>query len=366
METSIILKNLQQIRSEEWNTKAKIEICDYVESLFENTWFFIERFEKNWIYSITISSKNTRKVDFLFSWHLDVVPSDEQTWEYKEDEEYFYWRWTLDMKWGCAVMISSFLENKEILLNSEKSFLLMFTTDEELWWENWVQYLVNEEWFEAKMVYIPDTWAWMDKYLKTGKWFLFWEIEINGKDAHWCRPWRWLNSIDTFVKVYEELYKEFPKAENDEDWWKNISINIWKINGWQAPNQVMSKLTFTVDLRFHPENSLDFIREKLNKVFSRFENISFNEKIFFAWFQVDLESEYVKKYLEIISEFYDEKIIDEKEYGSNDGRFFTHLTKDIIMTWPFGYGYHWANERVSKSEINNFKEIFTKYLEKLA
>ena len=366
MQTSEILKNLQKIRSEEWNTNAKKEICDYVANLFEWTWFFIERFEKNWIYSITISSKNTRKVDFLFSWHLDVVPSDEETWQFKEDEEYFYWRWTLDMKWACAAMISVFLENKDLLLNSDKSFLLMFTTDEELGWENWVEYLVAEEWFEAKMVYIPDSWSGMDKFVQTWKWFLFIEVEIAGKEAHGSRPWRWENCLDTFVKFHEELYKEFPKAQNDEDGWKNTSVNIWKINGWQAVNQVMSMLNLTLDIRFHPENSLEFIRQKLKNIFGKFENISYTEKISFAWYQIDVNSNYIKKYLEIIGDFYDGKIIDEKEYGSNDGRFFTHLTKDIIMTWPFGYGYHWKNEKVSKVEMHKFYEILEKFLKGLA
>ncbi|MBS9775451.1 M20/M25/M40 family metallo-hydrolase [Candidatus Gracilibacteria bacterium] len=360
-----ILKGLLAFRSEEGNTQAKKEICEYVASLFENTGFFIEHFENDGIYSVTISSKNTRKVDYIFSGHLDVVPADEETWKFKEDDTYFYGRGTLDMKGGCAGMIHTFLTKKEEILTSEKSFLLMFTTDEELGGARGVEYLVQKEGFEAQMVYIPDTGAGMDKYLKTGKGFIFGEITITGEDGHGCRPWKKPSAVDTFVPFYNELYSVFPKAHDDESGWKHTSINIGKLEGGLASNQIMSKLVLSVDIRFHPENSLEDIRKKLQSVTEKFPNIEFNEKFNFGGFQVDTNAEYVKKYLETIDDFYDGKIQDEREYGSNDGRFFTHLTQNIIMTGPFGHGYHGPNENVSKQELENFYQIFSKYIEKL-
>ena len=366
MKISNILKDLQNFKTIEWNKKEKKEICDYVEKLFLNTGFYIERFEKNWIYSIVISSKKSRKIDFLFSGHLDVVDADCKTWEYKEDEEYFYWRWVLDMKWADAVMILSFLENKDKILNSDKNFALMFTTDEELWWENWVEYLIKDEWYTWKMVYIPDTWAWMDKYLKKWKWFLFWKFIIKWQEAHWCRPWKWKSSIDIFHNFYNDLYKEFPKAKNDVDWWEKISVNIWKINWWFAVNQVMNNLEIETDIRFNPNIKLEEVEKKINKILKKHPEINFEKKFSFSWFKIDENSLYIKKYLDIVKKFYSKKIKDEKEYGSNDWRFFTNFTQDIIMTWPFWYWYHWKNEKVSKKELENFKNIFDSFILKLS
>ena len=361
-----IFKKLLSIKSIDWKENEKKRICDYVHSLFEDTWFYIERFENNWIYSMVISSKWGKDFDFLFCWHLDVVDADEQTWKFDEDEEFYYWRWSLDMKWSCAVMIKSFLDNQQTITNSEKNFALMFTTDEEIW-SNWgVNYLINEIGFKADMVYIPDTWAWMNKYLKEWKGFIFSEINISWTESHWCRPWRWSTALDTFVDFYDQLYKTFPRASWDEDGWFATPANIWIINWWEAFNKVMWNLTFKLDIRFNPQNSIEEIENKLNWLVSKFDNLECNIIQKFSWFSIDENSEYIRKYLDIVKNYYGQEITDEKEYWSNDGRFFAPLTNDIIMTWPSWYWYHSVWEKVYKKDLYDFKEILDKYLDSLA
>ncbi|MBS8121594.1 M20 family metallopeptidase [Candidatus Vampirococcus lugosii] len=357
-----ILKNLINIKSIDGKEEEKKKICDYVCSLFENNGFFIEKFENNGIYSIIISSKGGKDLDFLFCGHLDVVDADEETWEFYEDEDFFYGRGSLDMKGNCAVMINSFLDNKEKIINCDKNFALMFTTDEEIGSNLGVNYLINKIGFKANMVYIPDTGAGMNKYLKEGKGFIFSEININGTESHGCRPWRGKSVLDTFIDFYEQLYKTFPKASGDEDGWLSTSANIGIINGGDAFNKVMGNLNFKLDIRFNPNNSIDEIEQKLNSLVSKFDNIEFNIIQKFSGFVVDENSEYIKKYLDIIKEYYQEEIKDEKEFGSNDGRFFVPLTNNIIMTGALGYGYHSKGEKVYKKELFDFKIILDKYL----
>ncbi|UFX82560.1 M20 family metallopeptidase [Candidatus Absconditicoccus praedator] len=290
-----VLKTLQSIKSIDGKENEKKRVCDYVHSLFENTGFYIERFENEGIYSIVISSKGGRDTDFLFCGHLDVVDADEQTWEFDEDEEFYYGRGTLDMKGSCAVMINVFLDNQKNILNSNKNFALMFTTDEEIGSSRGVNYLINTIGFNADMVYIPDTGAGMNRFLREGKGFLFTEIKISGVESHGCRPWRGKTALDTFVGLYNNLYEIFPRAKGDEDGWFATSVNIGIINGGEAFNKVMGNLTFNLDIRFHPKNSLEEIENKLYSIVDKFENVECNLLHRFGGFSIDDQSEYIKK-----------------------------------------------------------------------
>ena len=359
-----IMTKLVSIKSAYWYQGTKVEIIKYVQSLFDSSKWHIYDFESNGLPSTIIANKDVEdhNYDLLLYGHLDVVDVvSENQRTIVEDDTFYHWRWTLDMKWACAVTIAAVLQNKDKILNSNKSIALVFVNDEELWGKDWIEYLTSEINLGADTVLIPDTWEGMESVLKRWKGFLFWEVEFLGKAAHGCRPWRWINPIEQFVRFYKELMVLFPQSENDVDGWNSVSVNIWKIQWWTAINAVSDKLKISVDMRFPPEKSSQNIKNKLEKLIEGYDaNLVYLHE--FWWFDLPDSVAGVEVYRQAAADVLWKPVLDLDEYWSNDGRFFVWTSRSIIMTGPSWHGFHATDERVYKEELEKYSKILNVYL----
>lgn len=369
-----ILKKLLQVHSTDINVEEKEKIITFVSSLFDKEGYYIHIENVNNNYNLFVTNNNqvitswqswkSINIDFSVCCHLDIVDAQDHMFSFNDDEEYIYGRWSLDMKWASSVVISSFLDNAKKILSSEDKILLLFTTDEETWAKDGIQYIAWKNIFHFNTCVVPDTWEWNNKILYRWKWFLFVEMNALWKSSHWCRPWSWSNAIELLIEEYN-LFKEYIISLNDS--WDNsfntVSINLWILWGWDAPNKVPDSAYAKIDIRFPPgKNYENIIVSWIKDRWLMNEKIDYNIRSLFEWFWEKkdmIDNTFVKCIQEVCGdiELYD-------EFWSNDWRYLVHSTDNLVMIWPKWYDFHGDNERVLKVELLNFFTILNNFINK--
>ncbi len=369
-----ILKDLLQFHSIDVNRDAKKKIITFVASLLRKEWYYIhiENINNNYNLFVTnnvqvISSWKLWKsinIDFSVCCHLDVVEAQDHMFSLKDDDKYIYGRWSLDMKWASSVVISSFLNNAKKVLSSENKILLLFTTDEETWAKDGIQYIAWKNIFRFNTCIVPDTWEWNNKILYRWKWFLFLEMNASWKSSHWCRPWSWSNAIELLIEEYN-LFKEYVVSLNDS--WDNsfntVSINLWMLGGWDAPNKVPDSAYAKIDIRFPPGKGYEkVISSWVKDRWLMNEKITYTIRSLFEWF-CEKEGIINNAFVRCIQEDYgDIELYD--EFWSNDWRYLVESTDNLIMIWPRWYDFHANDERVLKIELLNLYKILNSFINK--
>lgn len=362
-----ILEKLISFRTEEGNHQAKKQIVEYCRALLSKAGFKCKVTIKNNIYTLLAANRAAKVYDYLLVGHLDVVPANDQTWKYSEDKTFFYGRGTLDMKGGCAVMLERFIALRKTLLKSSKNIALVLVTDEELGSKDGLQVLVKEG-LKGKFVYIPDTGGGLDTYISEGKGFLFLQANLSGTTAHGCRPWNGDNAILKVNQAISKLLQKFPIPKTDQSGWKATTLNIGKISGGNAINTIPHQASFTMDFRFHPAvtNSKKLLAE-VKKVLKPFgQKLKLSTLHSFDGFMLKSTGQDFQTYSKICQQRLGHPMKLKKEYGSNDGRFFTGKNVTLVMTGPFGYGYHGDNEKVYKQELINMSDILGEFLQQVS
>jgi len=231
---------------------------DFVEKLFDDTSYTIQRFEQNEVYSLIISRKQELDFDLLFFGHLDVVPGKDELFQPKVKENWIYGRGAADMKGACAAMIRLFLDVEH--LENMQSCALVLTTDEEVGGDNGIGFLTREKELRAGTVFNPDGGAVLQPSLSQKGMFQF-RLEAQGKSAHGSRPWQGSSAVALLLEDWNRIYSCFELASESEQ--NKVSLNLGRIEGGKAANSVPENAYALIDLRFPPTYSLSEIESMI-------------------------------------------------------------------------------------------------------
>lgn len=368
-----VLQKLVSFHSYEWNPDGKYDCISYIKKFCEKNGFvtLCQNIWENYILFIAnkkeviqnIQNKKIHDIQTMTVCHCDVVPWSQELFTMKEDEKRLYGRGVLDMKGALSVCLLAWQDMSPKLLQTEQNHLLVISTDEETWSNDGIQYLTSTyDMTNVGVCYIPDTGEGMKKVLFEGKGFFFVEAHATGQSSHWCRPRSWDNAIEKLLWRYTDFKKEiYALNDNKENGFDTVSINIWKIIWGTAPNQVPYNASCLIDIRFPPTTDAYFYH-KIQKILQQqTEWISIKIRADFCGFLIDTQNHHMQKYitnLKKIAWSYDLY----QEYWSNDGRFFVWKSDLLLMTWPYGQGFHAEDEKVDKSELLLFYKIYTQTL----
>ncbi len=288
--------------------------------------------------------------------HIDVVPGEEKDFEPQEERGILYGRGTYDMKFAIAC----FLEILKNLNPQEHDIGMLITSDEEIGGFNGVGALVKDG-YSPGFTFLPDggdDWNF-DKKAK-GAWHL--EINAEGISGHASRPWEGESANHKLLDILEELRGHFPQIEKEEF---KPTINIGKIEGGKATNQISESASSKVDIRFTSNEEKEEIEKKLKEIEARYKGVSMKEDVFAPLFECDTESPHFKEFENIAAE-HETRIGRKFSHGATDARHFSAQGISTMVIKPRGGGSHSKEEWVDLEDLERFRKITEKFAKKIS
>ncbi len=335
------------------NAKARRDIIDFVKKNLSKERVFLKEYNHNNFPSLVINLKKEKNPDIFLVGHLDVVSAKKSDFQGKIRGGRIYGRGAGDMKAACVVMIDVlkyFSQQK-----NKPSLGLILTTDEEIGGFNGVKYLLNQRKYKSKLAIIPDGGKNLSTIVFQEKGLFHIEVSVKGKAAHAARPFWGDNAIDKLIDIYLKLKNIIPDLKEGQ--WDN-SMNLSRISGGEAINQVPDKAQMHLDIRFIDKKNGERIVRRIKKITS-FKILAQGS----AFFQ-DKNNFYVKLYQKIAESIMGKKISFIGSEGASDARFFCEKNIPAIITKINCRNIHADNEWVDIKEMLLLRKILISFLNK--
>lgn len=235
---------------------------------------------------------------------------------------------------------------------------IMITTEEEIGGHNGVLPLM-ELGYRPKICILPDGGEnWNIETLAKG--LSYGHIYVDGKTAHGSRPWEGDSAILKLVDVLDELRDIF-----DEQKLHSNTLNVGKIDGGEAINQIPSKAHATIDIRYIRHEDRLRLHDQMLAIFAR-HGVTYTEEFYDQPCITDLEHPLVKPFIDSVEEVTGYRPTGTLSVGGSDARHLAKYGVPAILTHPQGGGQHAGDEWISKEGINQFYDVVMNYLQKVA
>jgi len=181
--------------------------------------------------------------------------------------------------------------------------------------------------------------------------------------VHGSRPWLGKNAIDNLIDFLLALKKEFVEEPCGIKEHFHDTLNLGKIEGGQAVNQVPTLARAMVDIRY--TGRFINLKKKISRLKSRFPNITLQELNNGKPYFLNIEDRYFKLFLKTAKENFKIKPRFLVSHGSSDARFF--MTKNIstIVVRPTGGGHHSEKEWIDLKDLRRFYLVLKAFVDKL-
>lgn len=336
-----ILKNLMSYQTVEGNKEEFEKIFVYIKSLMPEH-FFIKEYEFDNRKAMVIANTEDKELDIVFCCHIDVVPASEYVCI--EDEKYIHGRGSFDMKGGVAVAINLFRN-----LETSKKVALFITSDEEIAGFCAEQLLTI---YEPKFAIIADGGKDL-QIVEEEKGQLQLKLSIQTKSAHASQPYNGVNAIVTLYELYQQLIEKYPLPTSSLDY--RTSINLSKLVGGDALNNVPSNASMYFDIRHTSKNSKEELLETIKQLNSEVEiEIIHAGSLFLA----DVTNENIQKYMEISKNITGKEPVVTSSEATSDGIYFSDKNIPTVLTNPVGDYAHAPKEYVEKESLFTLYKIW--------
>ncbi len=343
------LKKLVKFSTITQNHKENKKALEWIKRELSGLPLYFNEFEFNNFPSLVVSTHKGKKSKIWLQAHLDVVEASKNAFSPEKKGNRIYGRGAADMKFAIACYIK-LLKNLGQNL-SDYDISLVITTDEEIGGFNGTKQILKQG-YRAEVSVLPDGgYNWQLE--KTAKGALALYVKTKGKSVHSSRPWEGDNALEKLIKFSEALKKEFPGKSKSSD---TVSVN--KIESGTAFNKVPHKAEGWIDIRFNPENSIENVRKKVNKVKNKFSRIEINEIMNAQPLKVDTSNHYIQS----IKKLSKNKIDFSMSYGASDARFLYDYNIIPLVFAPKGGNHHSENEWIDIPDSERFYNLLEKFV----
>lgn len=349
MEEKILntLKELLNFKTYMGNEVAFDNIFNYIENKMNKS-LYIKNYIFNKNKAMVISNCEDKNLDIIFCTHIDVVPIED--YGYHEDDENIYGRGTIDMKGSVAVLLELFNN-----LKTNQKVALFITSDEEQD-GNCVYELLKK--YRSALAIIPDGGTNFN-FINEEKGLFRLELTAHTETAHSSQPFNGKNAIVELMDVYQKIIQKYPLPQSEEDY--ITSVNLSRLNGGTADNQVPGEASMVLDIRHTSKDSkeeiLDFIKA-INK------DIEVEIMLEGNVFETDLNNENIINYINVCEELLERKVKIAGCETTSDAVYFSDVNIPTIIMNPDGYYAHHPNEYVNKKSLVTLYKIYEKFLER--
>lgn len=343
--------------------KAEIERCfDWIESELASLHLYTKRIENNGVLSLVITTQKTKSPKIWLAAHIDVVFADEPQFIATKKGSKLFGRGAFDMKFAVACYLELLHELKGQL--PALDFGIMLTSDEEVGGANGAAALVRDG-YTSSVVVIPDggtNWKF-ESSAKGGWWF---EVRSHGVSVHASRPWLGKNAIDSLVEYLSEFKKLLPVSNLENNGFKTPTMNIGRIRGGQAINQVAEYAEAHIDIRLAYEKDRRLIEKQAKKLARKFGNIKIINRVILKSYNFNTRNKFFSKFAKIAKDMFGIKIESVKTYGSSDARFFSEKGIPVLVISPKGGEHHGVDEWIDLDDLDRYYAILKEYVLQIA
>lgn len=340
------LKDLLNFKTIAGEKKEFTKIFNYIKNNINKNLYYKEyNFNNNT--ACVISNTTDKNLDVIFSSHIDIVPSN--NYEFYEDNKNIYGRGTIDMKGSVSVLLK--LMNN---LNTTKKIALFITSDEEIDGNCTYELLKI---YKSKLAIVPDGGTNFN-LIKEEKGLYRLRLSIKTKSAHSSQPFNGENAITKLITIYNKIIEKYPLPRNENDY--ITSVNLSKLNGGIADNQVPDYAEMILDIRHTSSNSKE---ELLKYISSLDKNLNVEVLLEGSVFQTNINNKEIKKYIQICEKILKRKIKIVGCESTSDAIYFSEKNIPTIIMNPNGYYAHCPNEYVNKESLYTLYEIYKKFIE---
>jgi acetylornithine deacetylase/succinyl-diaminopimelate desuccinylase-like protein len=355
-----ILKELISFKSTPQNFKEKKKGIFWILNSLKKFPLKLKYFEFSDNPSLIALTKNKNPKIFL-SAHFDVVPASQKLFNLKIKRGKAFGRGVFDMKFAIACYLRLIEELKNDL--KRMNFGIMITSDEETGGIFGTKKLL-ERGFKSKVAIVPDGgFDFKIEKMAKGVWHL--KVEIEGKSAHGSRPWEGEGANEKLIEFLQQFQRIFPKEPcKIKNHWHR-TLNIGKIEGGEAVNQISSFSQAFLDIRFLNNSEKKKIENYLMKLKRKFK-AKIEELASGSPTSLNLNNKYVKVFIEILKEITKKPTQFVFSHGSSDARYFMEKGIFPIVIRPRGGGHHSEKEWIDIKSLEKFYEILKRFVKKVA
>jgi acetylornithine deacetylase/succinyl-diaminopimelate desuccinylase-like protein len=330
---------------------------DYLENFFNDRGLYIQRYNFNGRGALVATTrKDSKTPKVMLGAHLDVVPGDDDQFTLREKDGKLYGRGVNDMKFAVA----SYMHVIDTLRDNLASYDLgvMLTIDEETGGFDGVDQLVKLG-YRPSVCILPDgAENWEIEVLAKGVWHF--KIISEGKPAHGSRPWDGESAIDKLLDILAAIRQNFSNDHGAAD-----TLNIGMVNGGEASNQVASRATADLDIRFISKDAYKLIESMVSgvcaKYGARYETAVYGDPCI-----NNLENPMIAPYRQSVIDIVGVEPQGVVAFGGSDARHFTSVDVPCIVSEPYAGGRHAADEWIDKKAYEQYHDVLIDYLNKVA
>jgi len=336
---------------------ANHDALEYIDRFLSERGLFVNRHEWKGHESLVATTHRTRNPRIMLGAHLDVVPAPPRLFKLEERDGKFYGRGTCDMKFAIAAYLQLIDDIKDNL--NQYDLGIMITTDEELGGRNGVRQLLHDG-YRTEACVLPDggqDWA-LEQSAKGVLWIA---ATATGATAHGSRPWEGENAIEKlmlFIQAAQrELFTEQASSAN--------TMNIGRIHGGEAPNQVANVCTADLDIR--PLN-----RDEQSRILGRLQELSVEYDVSLEHIlndspiYIDLADPYVMAYVQSVEKAIGRPVESIQSNGGSDARYFAEYDIPTLVGYPTGGGRHSDHEWLEVKGFYQFNDVLHDFVQRTA
>lgn len=353
-----IFRQLIAIPTVTGNYEANHDALDYIERFLKKQGMRCKRYEWNGSESLVATTKMTKKPKVMLAAHLDVVPGEEELFELREKDGKYFGRGVLDMKFAIASYLQAVQDLPGNIRNYD--FGIMITTDEEAGGVDGVARLVDAGYIPQVCILADGGLDWQIQLYSKG--FLYLSIAVEGKTAHGARPWLGDNAINRLVQIITESQQLFEDPGTDPEV-KINTLNIGRITGGKAPNQVADHAEVLFDIRTSSDAEGGRLLQEVEKICAR-HNATVSVLVNGCTTDFSLKDPIFAEFAALITEKTGVVVTGSRTPASSDIRYYIPHKVPCISVYPPGGSHHSQNEWIDKKGLYQFEEIIRTYLER--
>ena len=348
-----ILAKLVAFKSVTEDLSANKAALDYIEQFVAMRGMYTKQYEWHGAPALVATTRPHRKTPtVMLAGHIDVVPATNEQFTLHKDDEKYFGRGVLDMKGSIAVFLRIIDELQDQLADFDLG--LIITSDEETGGYNGTPNLL-EAGYVPKVCVLPDGGDnWQIQLSSKG--VLQLNIATSGRAAHGSRPWKGDNANLRLIRVLHDVMTLFPENAPDTN-----TVNIGKISGGEAINQVADAAEALVDIRCISERDKQQLLEQVKSICEA-QDAKLTVLMEGAGTAFELSNPHFKRFAEIVTEVTGVTVTGSHAYGSSDARYFAALDVPCISLYPPGGGHHGPNEWVSIKGLQQLRAIVTQFI----
>jgi succinyl-diaminopimelate desuccinylase len=289
--------------------------------------------------------------------HLDVVPGRPEQFTPRTEGDRLIGRGAYDMKGGLAAMMCAL---KDVSGQGRVRVRLVCVPDEE-----------SEELDERST----------DDFVKRGlggdfaitgeptdlhigveaKGVLVLRIEVHGRAAHSSTPWLGDNAVLKAIDVFRAI-ESLPFSRESSEMFDRPSINLGRIEGGEALNQVPERCSMAVDVRYLPGQDPGDILAQVRAI----PDIDVTRTFIHPPVTVSRSNPYVRALCDAVARSLpDREVMSVGRDGASDAASFIEAGIPAVEFGPVGAGHHGPDEWVSLTSLARYRRALGDFVRSL-